>query len=343
MKILVITQKVDLTDSTLGFFVEWLDSFSKNFEKVLTICLEIGSHNLSENVSVYSLGKEKGKSRLKYVVNFLYLIVSKRKSYDIVFIHMNQEYVILGFLIWKILGKKILFWRNHKEGSFITMISASLSDQVYYTSEQSFTSRYKHSRQMPVGISVPNINVKLAQPKTILSLGRISPIKKIHLLVESLKLLSNYSKDFKCDVVGDPANKEDNLYYERIRNDAETLVSSGLLKFFPGVKHSHVKDLFQSHRFFINITPDGSLDKTIFEAMANGSIVITQNSFFKDIIPSECYLNELEPEKIAQKIIKLFEISDDILLEWQLKNREYVVQNHSIDALVKIIVNGINE
>lgn len=342
MKILVITQKVDFNDPVLGFFVEWLNVFSKYFENVITICLEKGSDNLSGRVSIYSLGKENGRSRLKYIINFLSIIIRERKSYDAVFVHMNQEYIILGAVIWKILGKKILFWRNHKNGSFVTIIASLLSDQIYYTSEQSFTSRYKHSRQMPVGVSVPDTNIKLAKPRTILSLGRISPIKRLGLLIGALLLLGKNS-DFKCDVVGDPANEEDYSYMKQIKNDSGPLVNSGLLEFFPGVKHSQIKDLFQSHRFFINITPDGSLDKTIFEAMANGSIVITPNSFFKNIIPDECFLDRLEPKEIAKKITTLFEISDDILSGWQLKNREYVVQNHSIDSLVKIIANSTNE
>jgi hypothetical protein len=31
------------------------------------------------------------------------------------FVHMNQEYVLLGGLIWKLLGKKLVLWRHRTQ------------------------------------------------------------------------------------------------------------------------------------------------------------------------------------------------------------------------------------
>ena len=102
MKLLIITQKVDKQDAVLGFFHRWLLEFTKNFEKITVICLERGVFDLPHNAKVLSLGKEQGKSRVKYLWNFYKYIWSERKNYDTVFVHMNQEYVLLGAPIWKI-------------------------------------------------------------------------------------------------------------------------------------------------------------------------------------------------------------------------------------------------
>ncbi|HRH30994.1 MAG TPA: hypothetical protein PK886_02950, partial [Candidatus Paceibacterota bacterium] len=96
MKILITTQIIDTNDPILGFFHSWLKEFSKNFERVVVVCLKKGEFDLLENVEVLSLGKEGGVSRIKYIFNFYKYIFKERKNYDVVFVHMNEEYVLLG-------------------------------------------------------------------------------------------------------------------------------------------------------------------------------------------------------------------------------------------------------
>jgi len=70
MRILIITQKVDLDDPLLGFFHRWLEEFAEHTECVHVVCLEEGRHTLPQNVAVTSLGKERGASRLEYLATF---------------------------------------------------------------------------------------------------------------------------------------------------------------------------------------------------------------------------------------------------------------------------------
>src|ERR1041385_8548279 len=120
MRLLVTTQAVDLNDPVLGFFHRWIEELAKHYEHVHVICLKEGEQRLPSNVSVHSLGKEQGRSRVKYLVLFYRYIWTLRNEYDAVFVHMNQEYVLLGWKLWFLLGKRIVLWRNHKKGSFLT-------------------------------------------------------------------------------------------------------------------------------------------------------------------------------------------------------------------------------
>src|SRR3989344_2157532 len=95
-RLLIITQIIDVEDPVLGFFHDWVVEFSKHFQSIIAIALKTAKANLPENVKVLSLGKEKGKSRIKCIFNFLRYIVRNRRDYDAVFVHMNQEYILLG-------------------------------------------------------------------------------------------------------------------------------------------------------------------------------------------------------------------------------------------------------
>ena len=106
-KILIVTQKVNMKDPILGFFHRWIIEFAKHYSQVTVICLEQGRHDLPDNVKVLSLHKELGVSKLKYVWNFYKYIWQERKNYDLVFVHMNQEYILLGCIFWMIIGKRL--------------------------------------------------------------------------------------------------------------------------------------------------------------------------------------------------------------------------------------------
>ena len=46
MKLLIITQKVDINDDNLGFFHDWIKEFARQVENVIVICLQKGEYKL---------------------------------------------------------------------------------------------------------------------------------------------------------------------------------------------------------------------------------------------------------------------------------------------------------
>jgi hypothetical protein len=80
MRLLITTQAVDRTHPALGFFHGWLAEFAKHCEHVHVICLQEGQHDLPENVSVHSLGKERGAGRTARAARFYSLGGSLRHA-----------------------------------------------------------------------------------------------------------------------------------------------------------------------------------------------------------------------------------------------------------------------
>ena len=59
MRLLILTQKVDINDNNLGFFHRWIEEFARHCESVIVVCLQKGEYHLPPNVKILSLGKEK--------------------------------------------------------------------------------------------------------------------------------------------------------------------------------------------------------------------------------------------------------------------------------------------
>ena len=113
---------------------------------------ELTSLDTKGGVTVWSLGKESGPSRLKYVLRFYRRLWSLGRQYDCVLVHMNPIYIILGGAIWKALGRPFYQWYNHQHGGLTAATAIRSADIAFYTSPHSFTARFRNSRPMPAGI-----------------------------------------------------------------------------------------------------------------------------------------------------------------------------------------------
>ena len=340
MKLLILTQKVDKEDPTLGFFHNWILEFTKNIDKVSVICLEKGDYDLPQNVKVYSLGKESGRSKIKYVKNFFNLILGLNREYDSVFIHMNQEYVLLGGFIWKILGKKIYFWRNHLEGGLFTRISVWLSNKVFCTSKTSFTAKFKKTILMPVGIDTDKF-VKLESLKvnklknSILFLGRMDKIKKPDLLIEALDILNKKNINFVCDFYGDPTLKTGD-YFDLIKKKVLGSDLKNKINFYKAVANYETPRIYSEHSIYVNLTPAGSFDKTILEAAACGCLLVVANKSLLGEIDDRMITGE-SAEDIAERIEFWFDISEAERKKVLDGLKKYVTKNHSVAVLIEKI------
>ena len=334
-RLLICTQSVDLDDPILGFFHRWIDELSKHCEKISVICLRQGRHSLPENVSVYSLHKEYGVSRIKYVFNFFRYIWKLRHDYDSVFVHMNQEYVFLGGNLWRIWGKRVVLWRNHKKGSFLTRLAGRYSHIVCYTSESAYVASFKNAIQMPIGIDTglfkPDTS---ADPRSILFLGRLDPIKNADVFVEALELLSDDGVGFTADIYGGPTHGNEK-YAQAIRNKVASPILNGHVRMHVGITHSHTPDIYRSHALYVNLTPSGSFDKTIGEAMASGLVVIVANESLRGVIADEFIAEADSVESVRCALQVALTLSEKRRSEIAKKSRVYILNEHSLPLLVQ--------
>lgn len=142
-RILVITEKLDKNDESAGFFHGRLADFATKCDKLIVLVLENKSHNLPAGVKILSLGKEKGLSKLFYVLNFYKYIFSHLFEYDRVFIHRNPLYIVLGGIFWRLSGKEITLWYSHAYSDWTLRLAVMLANKVISPSRNSFPFKTK--------------------------------------------------------------------------------------------------------------------------------------------------------------------------------------------------------
>lgn len=333
MKLLFFTQALDTNDPILSVYVSWVAEFAEHFEFITVICLKRGLYNLPGNVRVLSLGKEENIGRLRYIWRFYKYIF--REKYDSVFVHMNQEYILLGGLFWRLTGKRIYMWRNHHAGDFLTDIAAAFCTKVFCTSRFSYTSKYKKTTLMPVGVNTDIFSRLPKIPKiwrSILFLARIAPVKKPHVLIEALRILRSKEVEFEANIYGDPLPK-DEKYYAELKEKVKEYGLLDHVAFRPGVPNVKTPEIYNSHEIFVNLSSSGMYDKTIFEAMASETLTLATNKNLEELVPAMFIANEDDPENIALKLEKLLLLSSEEKADWGEELRRIAVGHHSLREL----------
>lgn len=354
MKLLIITQVVDIKDTYLGFFHEWISSFAQEAEHIHVICLKKGDVGiLPTNVTVHSLGKEDGVGRLVYVKRLFQYAWNLRHEYTHVFVHMNQEYVLLCGWLWNLLGKQVAMWRNHQDGSWLTHCAAFFTQRIFCTSRFSYTARFAKNRFMPVGFGaafVPRPEQRL--PRSILFLGRIAPVKRPDVLIRALAAVHAEGIQFTATFVGSALPK-DAEYAQSLRSlvgDLERAGATGLsdrLAFKEGVPHGSVPSLFQQHDMYVNLSPSGMYDKTLFEAMGSGTITFTNNANLRGLFPAdiEGYVlyTENDSTDLARHLSALLKAPSPDVERVRAAQYEYATSQHSLQALTKKLFRELGE
>ncbi len=341
LRVLVVTQAVDRDDPVLGFFHGWLKEFAKQAEQVTVICLREGAYDLPSNIRVYSLGKEKNANRASYLFHFFTLIWRERASYDVVFVHMNELYVLLAGMFWRVWGKRIDLWRNHPRGTWMTPLAARIANKVYYTSPYSFTARYPHARRMPAGIDTnifsPRMNVE-RQAGEILFLGRLSPIKHPEVLLAALQRMWDAgSRDWSVRFVGD-APARDEVFAATFREKVQASLFRDRIQFVPGVSSEKTPEIFSRADIYVNTTPAGSFDKTCIEAMACGCFVVVGRQNFAEEIDPVHLFTEHDPDDLARVLKQALALTTKEKERQREALRRYAVERHDLYALIRQII-----
>lgn len=338
VRLLILTQAVDLNDPTFSFFHRWIVELSRYAERVHVICLKQGTYNMPKNVFVHSLGKEKGRSRLKYIMRLYRYVQGLHGEYDAVFVHQNQEYILLAGFLWLAMRKKIYFWRNHYAGSVLTDIAVLFCARVFCTSRFSYTARYKKTSLMPVGIDTElfrETEGASRKARSILSIGRIAPSKRLEVLVDACGILKKNDVSFSLDIYGD-ALLSDGAYLALLKQKIQEYYCDDSVVFHSGVPNNDTVALYNVHEYFVNTAGSGMLDKTIFEAMACGTLLVTSNKNLRGEIDPALMVTA-NAQSVAGRLQELFLLPEQEKARMRKENHE-CAKRHDLSVLIPALM-----
>lgn len=328
--IIIFNLKTDADDDVLGFTTDWINAFAKCFNKVFVITMSKGKDETADNVEVYSVGKEKGYSEPRRVIEFYKIFNKLIKEHKIegIFAHMIPEFAILAGPLAKKNKIPLVLWFAHKSVNWRLKLAEKFVTRIFTPSPESC--RLKNRGKIVItghGINTEKfrpLKRKNSKTKTFLTVSRISPIKNIDKMIEFIGRYYLQNNNISFSIVGRPLNSLDKKYYESLKRLVENKKLGKIIKFKQAVPYKNIEKEYQRAAYFLNFSETGSVDKAVLEALCCGCLPITTNSAFK----GQSFYFET-PEKIDIDKIKI----DKKIIE---KNKIVNV----IQKFVEIIKNG---
>ena len=342
MKLLFITRKVDRADAVAGFSYGWVKALARQAEQVNVICLQKGdASGLPANVEVYSLGKERGTNRWQRFWIFQKLAGALIHETDGILAHQNPEYGLLIAPWAKVKRKPLFMWYVHKSVSWKVKLLNLFVTAFITASKESLRLQTKKKIILHHGIDTEILTFKpkaLSDTFRILSVSRLSPSKRLEMIIEAVSRLKAAEPDLnlRLKIVGEPVMAADFAYVDSLRILVRKLGLESTVEFSGPIAHQDIGAVYHEADLMINCSQTGSLDKAVLEAMACGTIVLTANeafrSFFKNV-GMNLYAENVDA--FLQKIRQIISLDNRLPIQTEL--RRLIERAHNLEHLASAI------
>ena len=130
------------------------------------------------------------------------------------------------------------------------------------------------------------------------------PSKRPEVLLDALAILHKKGVGYTADFYGSPLPSTEE-YYASLKERVLTLDLEREVSFHSGVPNSAAIDLYRAHELFVNCSPSGMFDKTLFEAAACGALVVASSGDFAELVDEKLSFPDSDAEALAERLAGL--------------------------------------
>ncbi|MFH1620605.1 MAG: glycosyltransferase [Patescibacteria group bacterium] len=331
---LICAQAVDENDPLFGFFVPWLRKFAEHGDAIVC-ALRVSDPlpDLPSNIEIRASRLKGSKSRFAVLWNVAKISWQERFCYQSVFIRGDAQYLACLGWLWRLLGKKIVFWYTHYtvKGPWFWLAVPWANDIVTAVPESNplesalLIGHHLDIEKFKPAVTSPQVHIA---PKVLL-FGRISPVKRVAWMVRVLTPLLEAGR-VDLTVIGKTTD-------EASRQELKTILPPMAHWEERDVPNREAPEIYKNFDIFINATP-GSMDKTILEAAASGLVVMAATKgLARGLFEGLYWLRFGNEEEFTEALDKILAMSAEQRKTVSLQLREWVMRQHSMDShLVKL-------
>lgn len=347
MRLLWFNLATDADDPVLGFASGWIEAIAKRVDFIYVITMRTGRYKLPKNVLVYSVGKEKGYSEPRRVVEFYrYLFrVLSQDHIDACFCHMIPIFTVLASPMFKAKRIPVVTWYLHPSLTSTLKLAHHLSDRILTALQTSYP--YRKDKVIVVGhgidmdIFCPDGSPPEAPPM-ILCVGRLSPVKDHPTLLKATALLrKRFKQAFRVVILGGPLTEKDRKYVRNLQDMVKELGLQDCIQFIPPVPHIDLPSWYRRCIVHVNLTPTGFADKVVFEAMACSRLSLVANESFRDTMGAYADLlifRHGDAGSLEERLLWSLTLEEKEMHLIQEHLRQQVIQKHSLNRLADRLI-----
>ena len=341
MRWLMITRQLDPADDRTGFVMRWVQTLAARLDHLDVICQEHANPVLPDNVHLYSMGKESGAGRIGQAWNLLCHLRRLGPLADGVFCHMIPRYVLFAAPWTRLRGKPLLLWYTHPAATIELTMASRLATHILSAAEGSFPLETSKLHVMGHGIETEQFTPSDHEndPPEIIMVGRLSRIKRLDWMLRAASLAQHQAAPFRLIFVGGTVEHEPD-YPAELEALAGRLDPIPAVTFTGPIPHAQVAEMLRGCAFAANLTPPGSFDKAVLEALLSGKSALVTNPDFLPLLGDDLlYLpTDADDDDLAARLVKLLAMSPDDRIALGHDLRARTLAAHSLNGLMDRLV-----
>lgn len=272
-------------------------------------------------------------SAMRFYKVVIPILISERRNL-VVFSHMTDVQSMLIAPLTRILGIRHFLWYAHAKRSaylricwkFITGIITSTSGSCPVKGPRVFCIGQAVDHKL---FSESNHKAK-NPPLTWFSIGRLDPSKRLEVILETFLQLRERGWSLTLDIFGAPSSTNYEQYFNQIRNMCLSPQYSSWVKLHGPIRNNQIVDRVQHYDGFVHAF-NGSLDKTLIEAMMLRRVVVSTNYEFQRLfkVGDVARIVERDLIKLVLEALNATEESQIASINHRYAN---AVKNHSSES-----------
>jgi glycosyltransferase involved in cell wall biosynthesis len=344
LRLLVFNLVVDEDDPVLGFACGWLRALAARTERLDVITMFAARADLPDNAHVHSVGKERGYSDPRRVLEF-YRLLSARLAAgtDACFSHMMPLFSMMAGPVLRAAHRPLVTWYAHSSLTRTLKAAHLFSNRMVTSFPAAYP--YRHDKLSVIG---QGVDTRMFRPfsevseATVLCAGRLSSVKNHPLLLRAWSHLEKSGFDLpKLRIIGSPSGPADVSYAQGLEQLVSELGLRDVVSIEPGVPHARLPETFARCRFHVNMTGSGSGDKVVLEAMGAGRPCVVVNPSFAPTLgdyADALLVTEPTPQTLAEAIARLLQMPEAERAACGRYLRSRIESSHGLDALAERIL-----
>ncbi len=350
MNLLLFNLLMDADHPVLGHTTPLVNALARRCERVTVITMSTGRVEVEPNVTVHSLGKERGYSEPRRLARFRRLTkrAVRQDRIDACFAHMAPMFTVLFSRTARRADIPILLWYAHANVSRTLRLAHARADRCVTSTAAGFRLDSDKIHFLGQGIDIDRFKPPGDHPQEpgVVSVGRITPIKRIDEMLRAMAIMRDRGQSVPLRLFGAPHTDADRLHWESLKAMTRDSGLNGEVVFEGPVPFHEVAAAYHCGSVFLNLSETGSIDKAILESMASGCIPISRNTAFQEIVRAHG-LPELVPgpgpAAVADRIQAVLSRPEEERAQLAARLREIVAREHSLEQLADGVMAHLRE
>lgn len=356
MNLIMVTQPLGPSDPLLAFVPTWIEHLAERVTHLWVITPRAEEMVWPRNVTVCEVGRDyqAGETILHAVWNFHKVVwrLTREEAIDGIFTHMLPKYTILAAPYAKLRGIPLVMWYTHKNVDWKLRLAGVLADRIVTASRE--TCRLDTAKVTPIGHGIDIDVFRPAEEErrgedrpTVITVGRISPIKHLEVVIEAAGILVHRRGFEELEVIlaGAPPNPEQAWYLEELKELTRERQLERHVTFAGVVPYGEIVSLYRRGDVFVSASKSG-VDKVVLEAMACGTPVVVSDPVFEPML--EGHMSELmyrpgDAQALARRLEALLAMPARERDAVGRELRDVVARSHAVGALMDKLLGTFEE